>query len=60
LFIHQKLHFSNLHFKNREGKASQENQNKHDSKFKNSSRVTKNEKDEDPLLFPSPHSYTNP
>jgi predicted type IV restriction endonuclease len=59
LFIHQKQHFSSLHFKNIKRKVSQENQSKHDSKFKNSSRVTKNEKDEDLLLSPSPLSYTN-
>jgi hypothetical protein len=41
LFIHQEQHFSNLHSKNKNGKASKENKIKHDSKFKNSSRVTK-------------------
>jgi hypothetical protein len=41
LFIHQKKHFSSLHSKSKKGKISQENQNKHDSEFKNFSKVTK-------------------
>jgi hypothetical protein len=41
LFIDQEQHFSSLHSKNKKGKISQKNQNKHDSDFKNFSRVTK-------------------
>jgi hypothetical protein len=44
LFIHQEQHFKNLHSKNKKGKVSKENQSKHDSKIKNFSRVTKNER----------------
>jgi hypothetical protein len=46
-----------LHSKNKKGKAYQENQNKHDSKIKNFSRVTKNEGSS--LLSLNPLSYTN-
>jgi hypothetical protein len=53
LLIHQEQHDS----KNKKGKASQENQNKHDLEIKNSSRVTKNEKSS--FLSLSPPSYTN-